>query len=226
LSTPLTALLHVVAGVLRDASGRVLVAERPVGRHLAGGWEFPGGKLGADEPRRAGLARELREEIGIRVEAARPLMQIRHHYPDRSILLDVWLVTRYEGIPASLDGQRLRWCGDGDLGNAGLLPADQPVVAALRLPERLTAIHSAVHEVHRPWSGGGASGRLQGAWCAGDIEARAAAGAGAEFLAMGCRLPASALAALCGSVNVPVFARGIGLEEAWESGATGVNECG
>jgi 8-oxo-dGTP diphosphatase len=124
--------VHVVAGVVRDEAGRVLIAQRPPGRHLAGGWEFPGGKLLPGESPIDGLARELHEELGIRMMAAHPFMQLRHQYPDRGILLDVWMVTAYEGIPCGLDGQSLRWCGGDELAQANLLPADQPVVVALR----------------------------------------------------------------------------------------------
>jgi 8-oxo-dGTP diphosphatase len=113
-------------------AGRVLIAQRPAGRHLAGGWEFPGGKLNPGEARIEGLARELHEELGIMMIAAHPFMQLRHQYPDRGILLDVWLVTAYEGTPCALDGQILRWCAGDELAQADLLPADQPVVAALR----------------------------------------------------------------------------------------------
>ena len=123
--------IHVVAGVLFDAAGRVLLAQRPPGKHLAGGWEFPGGKLEAGEERLAGLARELREELGITVEAAEPLLRLTHAYPERDVDLDVWLVTRYGGEPRGLDGQALRWCAPRQLGEAGLLPADRPIVATL-----------------------------------------------------------------------------------------------
>jgi len=128
-------LVHVVAGVLSDAQRRVLLAQRPPGKHLAGGWEFPGGKLEVGETRQEALSRELQEELGIRVVTARPLMQVRHAYPERDILLDVWIVSRYEGVPAGLDGQTLRWCPRLELTEAGLLPADAPIVAALMLPE-------------------------------------------------------------------------------------------
>ena len=127
-------LIHVVAAAVLDAAGRVLIAQRPAGKHLAGGWEFPGGKLEPGEERLAGLARELREELGIHIEApARPLIRVRHAYPSRDVLLDMWVVRRFAGEPQSLDGQALRWCAVEDLGQANLLPADEPIVASLRL---------------------------------------------------------------------------------------------
>lgn len=225
MKAPLETPLHVVAGALCDGCGRLLIAERPAGRHLAGGWEFPGGKLHAAEPREAGLARELGEEIGVRIESARPLIQIRHRYPDRSILLDVWRIKKYSGTPSGREGQRLRWCGVDELAAAGMLPADRPVIAALRLPARLMAASSDTYDLIRPWHGGfPASGRLRGAWCADAGEALAAAAAGAEFLALGDPLGTTRLAALCDAVNVPVFARDIPMAMAWALGATGVNE--
>lgn len=123
-----------MAAALRDAQGRVLVAQRPPGKHLAGGWEFPGGKLHPGEARYAGLARELAEELGVVLAAARPLIRIRHDYPDRSVLLDVWLATGYSGEPRGLDGQALDWVLPDDLPRHDLLPADRPIVTALRLP--------------------------------------------------------------------------------------------
>jgi 8-oxo-dGTP diphosphatase len=123
--------LHVVAGVLRDARGHVLIAQRPAGKHLAGGWEFPGGKLHPGESAEAGLRRELLEEIGVEVRRAEPLVRYSHEYPDRVVLLDVWSVTDYAGTPSGLEGQPLRWSPVEELLEAGLLPADQPIVEAL-----------------------------------------------------------------------------------------------
>ncbi len=123
--------IHVVAGVLRSEEGLVLIARRPPGSHLAGGWEFPGGKLAPGEAPLAGLVRELREEIGVEVLEAGPLVQCRHEYPDRRVLLDVWEVFRYRGEPRALEGQPLRWEAIERLPGVGLLPADEPVVDAL-----------------------------------------------------------------------------------------------
>jgi 8-oxo-dGTP diphosphatase len=223
--------VHVVAGVVRDLAGAVLIAQRPAGRHLAGGWEFPGGKLLPNESRIDGLAREVFEELGIRVTAARPLIRVRHDYPDLSILLDVWMITAYEGSPRGLDGQRLRWCGGESLAQVELLPADRPVVVALRLPERIMQASSPVYDIVEPGLIGGPGpagergsiGKLRGAWCEGLTDAARATAAGAAFLVLRHTMLAADLAALCESVNVPVFARGVGLDEAWALGATGIN---
>lgn len=126
--------IHVVAGTIADADGRVLIAQRPRGRHMAGRWEFPGGKLAAGEDPLAGLKRELAEELGIAVRAARPLIRLRHTYPERRVLLDVWQVTDYEGEPQALESQALAWARPDDLPQHDLLEADRAIVTALRLP--------------------------------------------------------------------------------------------
>ena len=121
----------VVAAAIFDASGRVLIAERPAGRHMAGRWEFPGGKVASGESEDAALARELQEELGIEVRSARPLMRLTHRYPDRDVELSMWLVERYDGEPRSLDGQRLKWVDRARLVDEDILEADSPFVAAL-----------------------------------------------------------------------------------------------
>jgi mutator protein MutT len=102
-------LIHVVAGALLDGQGQVLIAQRPAGKHMAGGWEFPGGKLHVDETPLEGLRRELVEELGITVQQADWLASCQHDYPDRRVLLELWTVTEFTGQPQSLDGQAMRW---------------------------------------------------------------------------------------------------------------------
>ena len=180
--------IHVAAAVLIDRRRRVLIAQRPAGKHLAGSWEFPGGKIEPGETRTAALARELKEELGVTIERPRPLLRLRHAYPYGVVLLDVWVVRRYRGEPRGLDGQALRWCRQVELGSAELLPADQPIVAALRLPERLRRAASPFYEISRGCDDRSAatSGkrRLRGALCRESRAAREAASAGADFLVM------------------------------------------
>jgi len=124
--------IEVVAAALVDTEGRILIAQRPPGKHLAGGWEFPGGKVEAGETAVQALKRELNEELGITlIEEPQPLTQVRHSYPYGEVRLDVWLVKRYAGEPKGMDGQALRWCSPDELASAALLPADEPVVRAL-----------------------------------------------------------------------------------------------
>jgi mutator protein MutT len=223
--------LHVVAAALIDAHRRVLIAQRPAGKHLAGAWEFPGGKLEAGEAPAEGLERELREEIGVIIATPRPLMRLTHRYPHGEVLLDVWVVRRYRGRPRGLDGQALRWCDGAALAAADLLPADRPILAALRLPERLRCEITpnyrvvSVRDLKRVRSRSPERRRsgLVGAVCRSGAEASAAAAAGADFVALSPVLPQAELAALCVRVPVPLFARGIALERAWALGATGIN---
>lgn len=132
--------IHVVAGALHDAEGRVLIAQRPRGRHMAGRWEFPGGKLEEGEDPLAGLRRELAEELGVDVREARPLIRLRHTYPERRVLLDVWQVIAYDGEPQALEAQALAWVRPDELPKHDLLEADRAIVTALRLPRVARAL--------------------------------------------------------------------------------------
>ena len=124
--------VDVIVGIVRDSADRILISQRPAGKHMAGAWEFPGGKLEAGEEPRDGLVRELEEEIGIVVGAAEPLLERRFCYPDRAVRLDVWWVLAYSGEARSREGQALRWVAASELGAAELLPADRPIVAAIQ----------------------------------------------------------------------------------------------
>ncbi len=120
-----------MVGVLRDELQRILIAERPPGKHMAGHWELPGGKLEPGEQRWAGLVRELEEELGVTALEGRPLLRIEHAYTDRVVLLDTWLVTRFGGTPQGRDGQRLAWVPPQHAIEHGLLAADRPIIEAL-----------------------------------------------------------------------------------------------
>jgi len=102
---------------------------------MAGSWEFPGGKLNPGESPLAGLKRELAEELGIEVERAEPFVEQVFQYPDRKVRLDVWWVLIYAGEAESREGQVLRWVDPAELSETPLLPADAPIVDAIR--ERL-----------------------------------------------------------------------------------------
>lgn len=125
-------MILVVAAALYDAQGRVLIAQRPEGKHLAGRWEFPGGKVARGESEGAALKRELREELGIEVTGASPFMRLTHCYSDRSVELSMWIVEHFAGVPRSLDGQLLRWVAPDALAEEDLLEADRPFIDALR----------------------------------------------------------------------------------------------
>jgi 8-oxo-dGTP diphosphatase len=135
---PASSAICVVAGALYDRNGRILIAQRPAGKALAGRWEFPGGKLRDGEDPFAGLARELREELGVEARVAIPLMRYPVESPDRVLWLDMWIVTEWSGEPRGLDGQALKWVEPASLAAEDILEADQPIVDALmRAPSPL-----------------------------------------------------------------------------------------
>jgi 8-oxo-dGTP diphosphatase len=124
--------VHVAAGILQDASGRVLITERLGGSQFAGLWEFPGGKIAQDESATSALARELYEELGIEVRVFEHFMSVVHHYADRNVAIEFYLVTGWQSVPVGLDGQALRWIAPELLNAEDMLPADVPVLEALR----------------------------------------------------------------------------------------------
>ncbi len=128
--------MHVAAGVLIDSTGRILLAQRPPGKHLAGLWEFPGGKCEAGEDAAQALVRELREELGIEAEPAERLIRVPWRYGDRRLLLDALRVARWRGEPVACEGQVLRWIDPGHCEHDTLSPADRPILEHVR---RMTA---------------------------------------------------------------------------------------
>jgi 8-oxo-dGTP diphosphatase len=131
-----SAYLHVVAAVIEDRAGRILLARRPQHLHQGGLWEFPGGKVEAGEPVRAALLRELGEELGIRVTQTMPLIRIPYRYPDRQVLLDVWRVTAFDNHPHGAEGQEIRWVEPEALPRYEFPAANAPIVSAAILPSR------------------------------------------------------------------------------------------
>jgi 8-oxo-dGTP diphosphatase len=129
--------IHVAAGAVADANGRILLTRRPDHVHQGGLWEFPGGKLEPGEGPRRGLARELHEELGIRVLASEPLIRVHHDYGDRQVLLEVRRVSRFSGQPHGREGQPLRWMHPRDMDPGEFPAADRPIIYALRLPDRM-----------------------------------------------------------------------------------------
>jgi 8-oxo-dGTP diphosphatase len=124
----MSALVRVAAALLFDAAGRVLLAQRPQGKSMAGLWEFPGGKLdGAETPEQALLGIDLRR--------CHLLRQLRHDYGQYVVELEAFVVDEYRGEPAGLEGQRLQWVSPAALSQQALLPADLPIVDALNAQE-------------------------------------------------------------------------------------------
>lgn len=123
---------NVAAGILCDAEGCILIAERLGGGPFHGMWEFPGGKIADDESAVEALARELAEELGIEVTSCVPFMNLRHEYDDRIVTIEFFLVNDWASEPVGREGQALRWVPREQLNADELLPADVPVVEALR----------------------------------------------------------------------------------------------
>jgi 8-oxo-dGTP diphosphatase len=114
------------------AAPEVLIAQRPAGKWQQGRWEFPGGKIEPGESSADAMARELREELGIEVRAARPLGVFRHDYADGRVEIELWLVSAFEGEPQGLDAQALSWVSIDGLSAYDLLEADLPMLPPLR----------------------------------------------------------------------------------------------
>ncbi|WP_313554632.1 Nudix family hydrolase [Stutzerimonas nitrititolerans] len=128
--------IHVAAAVIRSADGHILIARRPLDKHQGGLWEFPGGKVEAGESVQAALARELLEELGIEVTRAQPLIQVRHDYPDKQVLLDVWQVLAFRGEAHGAEGQPLAWVTASELDGFEFPAANRPIISAAQLPDR------------------------------------------------------------------------------------------
>ena len=135
MDTPLRS-IHVVAGVITDVRGRVLLARRGQDSDLAGLWEFPGGKREPGETSEAALVRELHEELGIEAEVGAALIEVPQEYPGKRLRLEVRTIPRWKGTPRGREGQALTWVAPERLARYSMPSADVPVVGALRQPDR------------------------------------------------------------------------------------------
>jgi 8-oxo-dGTP diphosphatase len=126
-------LVLVAACALIDADGRVLIAQRPPGKPMAGLWEFPGGKIEPSEQPEQSLIRELKEELGIAVKEAclAPLTFASHAYPDFHLLMPLYVCRRWEGTVTPLEGQALAWVRPNRLRDYEMPPADIPLISHL-----------------------------------------------------------------------------------------------
>ncbi len=124
----------VSAMALVDADGRVLLAQRPPGKSMAGMWEFPGGKVEQGETPEACIQREMKEELGVVLcdRCFAPVTFVSHTYENFHLLMMLYIARRWEGIPTPLEGQQLTWCRPSDMDKFPMPPADVPLVAALR----------------------------------------------------------------------------------------------
>lgn len=142
--------IHVVAGVISDVRGRILLTRRGEDSDLAGLWEFPGGKREPGETSAAALARELDEELGIEVEVGERLIEVPQQYPTKRLRLEVFRIARWKGTPRGREGQAMTWVDPGRLSRYSMPSADIPVVGALRQPE-LYLVTPAPGDQLQPW---------------------------------------------------------------------------
>src|SRR5690606_1511727 len=142
--------IHVVAGVITDVRGRILLTQRGKDSDLAGLWEFPGGKREPGESSQAALARELEEELGIEVEIGERLIEVPQQYPSKRLRLEVFRVARWKGPPRGREGQAMTWVEPERLSRYSMPSADVPVVGALRQPD-LYLVTPAPGDDLRPW---------------------------------------------------------------------------
>ena len=124
--------VHVAVGVISDGADCILISRRAEHLHQGGLWEFPGGKVEADETVEQALRRELLEELAIEVIEQQPLLAIAHDYSDKSVLLDVWWVSVFSGEPQGREGQPLRWVNVSALHEIEFPAANQPIIAAIQ----------------------------------------------------------------------------------------------
>lgn len=134
----------VAAAALLDDRGRVLLAQRPAGKSMAGLWEFPGGKVQPGERLEAALARELEEELGIKADVAAmsPITFASHAYESFYLVMPVFLVEKWTGTPTGREGQAVEWVAATNLASKPMPPADAPLLAAVEAAVRAKAVPS------------------------------------------------------------------------------------
>jgi len=126
--------IQVIVGIISNDKGEVLLAKRPPDVHQGGLWEFPGGKQEPGEEIKTALKRELMEELGLIVKKARPFIKLYYEYPEKSVVLNVWLVQEWGGMPSGMEGQIIQWFSKNGLDNIEILPANQNIIKAIQLP--------------------------------------------------------------------------------------------
>lgn len=126
--------VHVAVAVVENSQGQVLLTRRAKESHQGGLWEFPGGKCEAGETALQALSRELQEELGIRVVSAQPLIKVPYSYPDLQVVLDVFVITEFAGVPYGAEGQPMQWVAKSALQEIAFPAANRPIVCAVQLP--------------------------------------------------------------------------------------------
>ena len=129
--------IEVVAAVIRDAEGKILIAQRPSDKHQGGKWEFPGGKVEKGESRRSALLRELNEELDIEIGHSTRLISVYHEYEDKAIYLDVYEVSQWSGVATGKEGQAIRWVTVDELEEFEFPAANSSIIQAVKLPKQV-----------------------------------------------------------------------------------------
>ncbi len=124
--------IRVAAGILVDASGRILITDRLRAAAMQDLWEFPGGKLASGESPGSALRRELAEELGIEISSFDHFRNLEHDYPEMRVVIDFYVVKAWQGVPSGMEGQELRWLKPSELSPDLLLPADAPLLEELQ----------------------------------------------------------------------------------------------
>jgi len=125
--------IYVAVAAIINMQQQVLLGLRQTYQHQGDLWEFPGGKVELNETTYDTLLREIEEEVGLQITVAEPLIKVSHDYSDKSVILDVWLVKGYSGVPVGQEGQRLRWCDIADLEDNDFPAANVAIIQALKL---------------------------------------------------------------------------------------------
>ena len=129
------ALIHVAVAVIVNEQKQVLIALRQAHQHQGNLWEFPGGKVELGETTELALTREVKEELGVEIAKATPLIEIRHDYQDKSVLLDVWSIRDFKGETKGLEGQIIKWCPIEALTDFDFPAANQTIIKAIQATE-------------------------------------------------------------------------------------------
>lgn len=138
--------VHVAVAVIRNQHNQILISQRLQHTHMGGLWEFPGGKVEADESVRDALKREIQEELGLVIRDAEPLICVPHDYPDKHVLLDVWQVTSCSGNAEGREGQLITWAAPQELHQYEFPVANRPIVTAVQLPRYYPIIDDSVFD--------------------------------------------------------------------------------
>lgn len=130
-------MIHVAVGIITNSKGEVLIAKRPAHKSYPNLWEFPGGKVESNETVFVALKREFAEEIGIEIESAHPWFQLPYQYPDRTVLLDIWLITQFQGRPRGAEGQIIQWISPNDFSKFEFPEGNKVIIERFQEVQRL-----------------------------------------------------------------------------------------